>query len=91
MAVSDLLFSSRLTEETLLCFLNDCVLCAGVLSWLVLLYITPTSRSLSKHAGTIPAADPSKELPDVDQHPPDSVAAGPTPGYSARGGDNRPV
>jgi hypothetical protein len=41
--------------------------------------------------GTIPRVDPSEELPEVDQDPPESVAAGPTPGYSPRGGDQRPI
>jgi len=42
-------------------------------------------------AGTIPRVDPSEELPEVDQDPPENVAAGPTPGYAARGGDTRPI
>lgn len=48
-------------------------------------YVTGT------HAGTIPRVDPSEELPEVDQNPPESVTAGPTAGYAARGGDNQPI
>lgn len=43
-----------------------------------------TARCLFPAAGTIPRTDPSEELSEVDQEPPESVAAGPTAGYAGR-------
>ncbi|WIA12273.1 hypothetical protein OEZ85_012333 [Tetradesmus obliquus] len=46
---------------------------------------------VEKYEGTIPSSSPPKSPPAIDQDPPESVTAGPTPGYDARGGDNRTI
>lgn len=52
---------------------------------------TSTGEVVDRFDGTIPGSSPPSSPPEIDQNPPESVTAGPTSGYTARGGDNRPV
>jgi hypothetical protein len=53
--------------------------------------MTSEGDVVDKFEGTIPSSVPPKSPPEMDQNPPESVTAGPTGGYTTRGGDNRAV